>query len=135
MNWIYEKQSGAAKKVADELSKPFDDGEMSSGEFFDPWSIFPCFYGSYSADFDWCAIGVLEGLVDADKAVWDLPSHMFREVLCTSDLCDYGSSPRACFATSYFKALLPEFIAKWKGYYENQWKEPYPPEPSTTTSQ
>lgn len=125
MDWN-ARYKEAANRIAEETAKPLDDGCTGSGSYFDPWGVFDCFYGSYSADFDWVAVTVLEGLLDHEKAVWDLPSHMFREILCTKNLCDYGTSPRACFPTSEFEKVLPDFITKWKEYYQNHWGEAYP---------
>lgn len=128
--WYYKLQREAAEKLATELRKPIDNGEMDSGDYFDPWSLFPALYGSYDAAFDWCAIDVLEGLGKYDDTVRrDLASDMFREMLCKYDFCEYGTSPRACFPTPQVKELLPQWIGRWKEYYAVQWSEPRPSPP------
>lgn len=133
MDWIAEKQTKAADKVKAEMAKPVPtntlDGEFTDpGEIllgcdgvFDPWEIIGCMYGSYSDGFDICAIHVLEELLAKKADRDDLASYMFREVLCKLDLCDYGTSPRVCFATPQFYATLPELIAKWKAFSTVQW--------------
>jgi hypothetical protein len=111
----------AAEKVAAELRKPLaESAEENFGpDNFDPWELFPLF-GSYSSDFDEMAIEVLKGL-DENNPRSDLAAEMFREILCKMHLCDYGTSPRACFPTQEFRVLLPEFIAKWEAYSKLQW--------------
>lgn len=133
MNWIIEKQDTAAEKVRAELAKPLaDDRYMQGGDdTFDPWALFPYLYGSYSKAFDDMALGVLRHLQFAaedryDAIIWQqetLAHEMFREMLCTADLCDYGSSPRVCFATEAFKDILPALIAKWQDYSAMYWAE------------
>lgn len=34
----------------------------------------------------------------------------------------YGISPRHCFPTSEFKALLPELIERWRAWSNRQWE-------------
>lgn len=118
----------AADRLAAELAKPDDDGMTDSGKYFDPWSLFPDLYGSYSSDFDECAIQVLEGLGEYDDpGRRDLGAEMFREMLCNRHFCDYGSSPRVCFPTGRVREMLPQWIERWKTYYERQWGQPYSP--------
>lgn len=126
-DWVSKIQREAAEKIWSELEKPDDDSQMDDGDFFDPWNLFRSVYGSYSAEFDVCAIEVLEGLgVYNGTGRRDLASDFFREMLCTAEMCEYGSSPRACFPTSQFRGLLPKLIERWKAYYETKWNEPYP---------
>lgn len=110
-------------------------------KYFDPWALFPELYGSYSSQFDELAINVLEDLQTSAAALsskelgaWskacgyrrrDLASEIFREMLCTKDFCDYGTSPRVCFATGKFAEVLPQLIEKWKAYYKATWDEDY----------
>lgn len=129
MNWIAVKQNEAVEKVRAELSKPLAASceDHGSVEDFDPWGLFPYLYGSYSSDFDDMALEVFGNIQKSANRDYDsqttetLAHQMFREMLCTSDLCDYGSSPRVCFATEPFKAVLPELIEKWRAYAEMMW--------------
>jgi len=123
---IFEKD--AAKKVAELLALPPipSDGLYSIGECFDPWELFPAVYGSYSSEFDELAIAVLEDIRDGTHLRDDLANEIFREMLCTSDLCTYGTSPRVCFATREFAPLLPKLIEKWREYASIKWKSSAP---------
>ena len=96
--------------------------DLGSDGTFDPWSLFPL-YGSYSSDFDECAIEVLEELRERFSRRDDLGAEMFREMLCVMGLCDYGTSPRVCWPTPEFSALLPAFIEKWKAYSKLHWSD------------
>ena len=106
---------------------PVEVLDTSSRRYFDPWEALSLpLYGSYSSSFDQCAIQVLEGFslpygIRRD----DLASEMFREMLCVKDLCDYGSSPRACFPIDEFKSILPDLISRWKVYYFARWGVTY----------
>lgn len=123
MDYYLIKQKQAAEKVAALLKLPVDvDNMLSVGEYFDPWDLF-LLYGTYSSDFDECAIEVLEELRAGRKVRDDLGAEMFREMLCNLELCDYGTSPRHCWPTGDFKPLLPEFIDKWKAFSATIWKE------------
>lgn len=92
---------------------------------FDPWRLFPSLYGSYSSEFDDLAIEVLCSIRDGYKPGQrrDLASEMFREMLCTTGLCSYGTSPRACFPTTGFAQRLPALIEKWTEYRRLQWEQ------------
>lgn len=112
----------AADKVRALLALPLPTCREEIGDgTFDPWELFPSVYGSYSSEFDDCAIDVLEELVAKKKVRDDLGAEMFREMLCVAELCDYGSSPRVCFASQDFAALLPKLIDRWRDYYETKW--------------
>ena len=121
---VYEQQKQAAAKVAELLGRPMaDDPQYQSVEDFDPWEIVPSIYGTYSSDFDDMAIEVLESLNSGEFKPESLAHQMFRELLCNAELCDYGTSPRVCFPTTEFKALLPRLIERWKEWRESQWKD------------
>jgi hypothetical protein len=121
---ITELNQNAAAKVREILDRPAAEArELQSIHDFDPWDIFPALYGSYDSDFDDCAIDVLTELRDGEKRRDDLGAEMLREMLCVANLCDYGTSPRFCFPTSEFKALLPELIDKWCSYRNQHWAE------------
>jgi hypothetical protein len=111
------------------LLRDLEKGEIGGGgDIFDPWELFPCFYGSYSSEFDEVALRVLNNLlvgVSGPKHGENVAHEMFREVLCTSDLCGYGMSPRTCWPEPEFKELLPVLILKWLKYAEAHWEE-YP---------
>lgn len=68
-----------------------------------------------------CAIEVLTEIRDREKKRHDLGAEMIREMLCTSGLCDYGTSPRVCFPDRGFEALLPSLIEKWTAFSEAHW--------------
>ena len=115
--------SSAIEILKNELRKPVPTKEESVCiDFFDPWEAFPL-YGSYSDDFDKCAIDVLQEIRIKKKNRDDLGAEMFREILCSADLCDYGTSPRVCFANKEFMEILDELIEKWKAYSAAWWKD------------
>lgn len=124
MTDIYASDRKAAEEVRRILARPDAEREMQSVDDFDPWDIFPAVYGSYSSDFDDCALQVLRELRDD---IWprrdDLGAQMLREMLCVAGLCDYGTSPRGCFPTTDFKPLLPELIERWEGYAKRHWED------------
>lgn len=121
--WFQKVDREAAERLQElmALPSPEDKMEVGSDGFFDPWPMFQL-YGSYSSDFDECATEVLEEILSGEKNRDDLAAEMFREMLCKLHLCDYGTSPRVCFPTSEFRALLPGFIEKWKAYSKLQWE-------------
>ena len=124
MNFYEEQERKAVAAVDAALALPAipDDGAYSDGECFDPWDLFPCLYGSYSSAFDDMAIEVLSDIRDGTHNRTDLAGEMFREILCTAGLCDYGTSPRVCFASSTFKPRLPQLIDRWREYSAIHWK-------------
>jgi hypothetical protein len=126
MNYYQEQKRKAVAPVESALALPTipDDGLYSDGECFDPWDLFPCLYGSYSSAFDDMAIAVLADIRDGTYNRADLAAEMFREILCTTGLCDYGTSPRVCFASGPFKAQLPRLIERWQEYAKIRWQKP-----------
>ena len=120
MNYYQEQERKAVAAVDALLALPAipDDGEC-----FDPWSLFPCLYGSYSSEFDDMAIEVLSDVRDGTHNRRDLAAEMFREMLCTAGHCDYGTSPRVCFAAEGFKARLPQLIERWQEYSKIRWNQ------------
>ncbi|WP_367347574.1 hypothetical protein [Sphingobium yanoikuyae] len=119
MDYYERDEIEAARKVGLALDLPLAVG--AAGEF-DPWEIFPVFYGSYNAAFDKMAIGVLIAIRDqSDVTRQTLAEEMFREFLCRSALCEYGSSPRSCFPTEHFLPLLQDLIDKWHAYSKVRW--------------
>lgn len=120
-DWIHKREQEAANKVAALLEMPIAHEEYQTNEDFDPWTLFPSVYGTYSSDFDQCAIDVLGEINSGEKVRDDLGAEMFREMLCTSNLCNYGTSPRVCFPTPSFKKILPDLLDRWKVYSKNQW--------------
>ena len=118
MNCYKHKRQESAARILAELAKPMDDDE------FNPWALFPALYGGYSQDFDECALDVLRELRDGDKRRHDLGAEMFREMLCAAEMCDYGSSPRACFWTLE-TALLQRLVDRWAEWSEIQWGEQF----------
>lgn len=137
MNAIFRLQADAAEKVRQLLTKPLptyrcgdEEAAFASGvdqlmvgdcDAFDPWELFPALYGSYSSDFDECAIDVLKEILSGKKVRDDLGAEMLREMLCRAELCGYGTSPRVCFPTSAFLPQLPALIEKWEAYSAVAW--------------
>lgn len=124
MGYYEQRTADAIAKLTALLALPDipDNGMYSDGDCFDPWDMFPCLYGSYDGAFDVMAIDVLTDIQDQTYKRTDLASHMFREMLCTAGLCEYGSSPRVCFAEQEFVPLLPRLIERWRAYAEIMWK-------------
>ena len=123
-HFYLKKQREAAQQVKDLLAKPPipADNMYSDGECFDPWDLFPSIYGSYSGEFDALALDVLDDLKNGEFTRRDLASEIFREMLCVANLCEYGTSPRVCFPTEEFKALLPDLIRRWDEYAMIKWQ-------------
>jgi hypothetical protein len=124
MGSVYDLQLAAANKVQAALKLPLPESEDDIGVtgIFDPWDLFPCLFGSYDSAFDTMALAVLRNLdYQQYPRPRDLASNMFREILCTSELCEYGTSPRTCWATIEFKKILPEFIKSWEHYACVKW--------------
>jgi len=123
LDHITQAYKSAVARVIEEMRKPQLDApdDVMTPDVFDPWDLFPCLYGSYSKDFDDMALDVLRDIRAGDVRRDDLASQMFREMLCTANLCDYGTSPRVCFATEQFKEVLPALIEKWEAYSLVSW--------------
>lgn len=123
MNFYEKREREAGAALAALLTKPPmpADGMCSDGECFDPWELFPCVYGSYSSAFDDLAIEVLTDIRDGTFNRSDLAAEMFREMLCTTGLCDYGTSPRVCFPSSALRETLPQLIERWREYAQIRW--------------
>lgn len=121
---VHKVQREAAERLQAILARPDRQRDFPLEDEFDPWDIFPCLLGCYSKAFDDLAIEVLEAVRDKRIESESLAHQMFREILCTAELCDYGSSPRACFATAEFEQLLPVLIDRWKVYRHLQWGSP-----------
>ena len=114
----------ATAKVREILDRPdASHRDLRFSDDFDPWDIFPALYGSYDSAFDDCALDVLCELQEGERRREDLAADMIREMLCTADLCEYGTSPRTCWPTPSFKALLPELIQRWRAYAKQSWKD------------
>jgi hypothetical protein len=116
-----EQQAADRVRGIMEHLMPESRDDIGASDFFNPWDIFPSLYGSYSSDFDDCAIDVLRELLDRSLSRDDLSAQMLREMLCQDSLCDYGTSPRVCFPTEAFKPLIPDLIRKWQAYYVVKW--------------
>lgn len=127
----YEKvEREAAYRLREILARPQMPDDLAAcgaaeGEF-DPWDIFPCLYGTYDSAFDALAIAVLIEVQNGRRVREDLAADMFREMLCTANLCTYGTSPRVCFATPHFKELLPDLIEKWQRFSALSWSDALP---------
>jgi hypothetical protein len=124
MNYYEARTQNACEQVDALMALPpiSADGLYSDGECFNPWDLFPSLYGSYSSEFDDLAIAVLSDIRDGTHDRTDLAAEIFREMLCTLGLCNYGTSPRVCFAESRFKEQLPAFVRRWREYAQIRWK-------------
>ena len=117
----------AIDELKAQLAKPISDREdgMASVEEFDPWEIFPSLYGSYSSEFDDMAILVLGNIINKRWGEGEGLAHeIFREMLCTAGLCDYGTSPRGCFPNYSIKGIeemLTALLEKWRAYRIANW--------------
>lgn len=122
--YCHRVEREAAERLQALLAKPdIENDEFRSDAEFDPWDLFPALYGTYSEEFDDLAIDVLERIAEHRVDDESLAHEMFREMLCTAELCSYGSSPRCCFPTERFKPLLPILIQRWKRYREIAWSD------------
>jgi hypothetical protein len=109
-----------------QMSKPATlSDELLRECHFEPWNIFPCVFGTYSAAFDNVALEVLcEMRAKSIYGLWDgihydtIAHDMFREILCAQNFCTYGTSPRYCFPQPghVFSERLIELIEKWEAY-------------------
>lgn len=123
---LFQKDKDAAAAVERLLSRPLPpagDELFDDDECFVPWQLFPALYGTYSSAFDELALDVLKDLRDGTFNRDDLAAEMFREMLCTTGLCEYGTSPRTCFPTSELRPLLPRLIEKWAEYARITWND------------
>lgn len=117
----------AIERVKVSLTKPDISSKSDTGMvgfFFEPWeALFPHLYGGYSADFGVVAIESLEEVMNCVHSphVDSLPHKMFKEMLCVQELCEYGSSPRVCFAETEFKEIIEEVISRFKHYEKIYW--------------
>lgn len=124
---ITKADEAGAAFVREVLARPLPESPDMLGieGEFDPWDIFPTLYGSYCSSFDQCALDVLSEIRDGHRKREDLGADMLREMLCTSNLCDYGTSPRVCFPTQQFSELLPALIEKWRTYAILAWGDDF----------
>lgn len=120
----------AVAEIRRQLTLPIArGGEFRSIGNFDPWQAFPSLYGSYSSEFDDMAILVLDNILNKRWGTdhgEGLAHQMFREMLCTAGLCDYGTSPRGCFpdwSEDGIEELLKALLEKWREYRDVEWAE------------
>ena len=60
-----------------------------------------------------------------DPKEYGLAFEMFQEMLCAKKFCDYGTSPRYCFAASpEIKELLAKLLERWRVRRDAFWAEP-----------
>lgn len=100
-----------------------EDGGIFHDDVFDPWEWFPSIYGSYSAEYDVCALDVILHMAAGQfENPQTLANQMFREMLCTSDIAEYGVSPRSCWFRHEIKRDEIElWVRKWIHYVKVQW--------------
>ena len=122
--WFVREEREVTARLEALLALPMPEADDLVHEgVFNPWRLLPGVYGSYSSDFDQCATDVLTEVASGEKIRGDLGAEMFREMLCTANLCEYGTSPRFCFPTPGFKPFLPEILARWKAYSHIMWSK------------
>ena len=92
-------------------------------DVFDPWAMFPAILGSYDSEFYTVALGLLCDLRDKTYLTEGLAQDIFREMLCVSGLCDYGTNPRVCFTTVKFAEILPAYIEMWQAEHKVRWDD------------
>lgn len=120
---ITELNRAAVAQVREILDRPDAEAfDIRGIDDFDPWDIFPALYGTYCSTFDECAIDVLCEIRDGQRRREDLAADMLREMLCTANLCEYGTSPRTCFPTMEFREILPELIERWQAFSKASWE-------------
>lgn len=121
--WHERAEREAGEIINALLSRPMpqEAWQIGADDFFDPWEPFQL-YGSYNSEFDDMAIATLIDIRDGTFIREDLAAEMFREMLCNLNFCDYGTSPRVCFAVGVFKERLPEYIEKWQVFRALLWK-------------
>lgn len=114
--------------AADKIVKKWLDAQLPNDgteggyveDQFDPWDDLGL-YGGYSSGFDDMAIAVLIDMRDGTYLASGLSVEMFRELLCVKRLCEYGTSPRCCWAFGAFRDALPAVIAKWETLRAIRW--------------
>jgi hypothetical protein len=112
----------AIERVKENLSRPDISNKNDAsvlGEFFDPWeALFPHLYGSYSNDFGRIAIESLKEVMTVSYLLHfdSLPHKMYKEMLCVQELCEYGVSPRGCFAEIEFAEIIEDVIRRFEHY-------------------
>lgn len=103
------------------------NAEDFGGEYWDPWGALNLRCLSYNAQIDQDAINVLQGIQDklyctdiAERYSMS-PAHveLLQGIFCSANWCEYGTSPRACFAMD--REGFPNLIAAWKDFYHRQW--------------
>lgn len=122
-----DRRSGERLRAA--LDKPTPQAEDDiSDAFFNPWDdlIDGC-VGAYDEDLDRLAIDVLKAVRDRTtfsllRTDRGLAAQLFMHMLST-ELCDYGSSPRGLFPRSTVAPMWDELIAKWEAYAAATWPE------------
>lgn len=115
-------QRALEKPIGIDNVTPRSDGAYYGEDAFNPWNdLFDGFiFGSYSSDFDECAISVLENIRSRRFNVDTLAQNIIKEMLCSFGYCNYGSSPRVCF-WDCDDELLELLIDKWKKFHEYYW--------------
>jgi len=122
VNYFDQRNAEAIESLTVLLALPMPEkDDIGVDGFFDPWQLFPSLYGSYDQAFDICAIEVLLEIREGKKRRDDLGAEMIREMLCTSGLCTYGTSPRVCFPDRGFEPLLLPLIEKWAAFSATSW--------------
>lgn len=114
------------KKVAEIIAPNAEDGD---GDYWDPWDVLGLHCLSYNSEIDRDAINVLQGIQDklyctdiAEKyAMSSSHVELLQSIFCSANWCEYGTSPRACFAID--RDGFPALIAAWEAYYARQWND------------
>ena len=101
-------------------------------EEFDMWESFKIRCGGYNSATDWNMINVMECVLDGNfnsdialKLSIDTEHvELIQYILCSCDLCEYGTSPRGCFPKN--RESFKSFIDKCKTATVKKWSESEP---------
>lgn len=105
--------------------------ELEQNEDFYMWDKLGLKCASYSSLIDWHVIQVMKLLAVRDPfpssqtiaEALDLPEayiELIHYILCSADLCEYGTSPRSCWPEDDKK--FQEFITSCELYYKRVWE-------------
>lgn len=99
--------------------------DLADPEYFAPiWQVIECNCGGYNGELDDLLFAVLydlkhekEGIFQNDKKHQNYVE-LVNYILCSADICEYGTSPRFCWLTQYGEKVL-ELYEKQAEMFEN----------------
>lgn len=99
-------------------------------EAFDMWEALGISCGGYNSAIDALVIRVMQDILDNRPVyVTDIATRLgvtpemvelIQYILCSADLCEYGTSPRGCWfidtqqAVAFIQKCVESHAAKWK---------------------